>query len=535
MGRDHEREGESGLPERENPYEEFDSAEEDDFAEEYEDEYDADGDGLDGYDDDGYDHEDDGYDGYSRNRRRTSLLDSRFGDFIGTVQGRILLGAILLLLAILIGLLVWQFTAGAPSGNGRQNLPTAEPSSNAVFGNTPQPQDDLPEEDFPSDDGADGETDEPAPPPSLVFSANGGTAANNDGESSGDGAPEETQLPIILTNTPTPVPSPTPSPSPTPTPEPTATPTPSPTPVIDIGTGKTNRDARLRATMSASGSVKRVVGKGETVTIHDMAVDSDGHVWYALTVDDISTDGWMRDYVLNLDGPLSATPAPEKTPDEESKESVKESEESAASEAPAATATPELASGVIGTGKTNRDANVRQIMNGKVVVQLRKGRAVNILEVKQDKSGDTWYRIRTQSGNTTGYVRDYLITLDSGVELPDAQVTPQPQADEPASDGAQPQADETASAEAQPQPDATLSPRQELLDREVVGHAKTNREANVRAVPDGKLVRQLSKGVELRVLEKYTYKGNVWYEVCTTSGQTHGYVRDYVINVTEMD
>ena len=72
----------------------------------------------------------------------------------------------------------------------------------------------------------------------------------------------------------------------------------------------------------------------------------------------------------------------------------------------------------------------------------------------------------------------------------------------------------------------------------VIGKAKTNRAANVRVKPvsGAKLVRQLSKGISLMILEKYTDKEkNIWYEVSTESGNTHGFVRDYLLNISEID
>ena len=517
MGRNHDYNGEDGLPERENPYKEFEPAEdEDDFTEDYDDE---------AYDDARYtgsrgdefdEDEDDAYSGYRSYRSRDdgrgilSFGDGSLIDFVGTVQGKILLSAIALLLVILIGLVVWQFTAGAPSGDGGQNLPTAEPTNDPAFGSSGDAWATLPDEEEdhssvfggePDDD--DGGYDEPTPPASLVFSPAGNTTD--------DSTPEETPLPIILSNTPTPEPSATPTPAPTATPEPTASPVPSPTPEVIVGTGKTNREANVRRAMN--GKVIVQLHKGQGVNILEVLQDKSGDTWYLIRTQSGNTTGYVRDYLITLDEAIAASA---------SEAAETKAEESATSEP---TATPAASADVIGTGKTNREANVRRAMNGKVIVQLRKGRAVNILEVLQDKSGDTWYRIRTQSGNTTGYVRDYVITLDKGVELPGAQSTAAPQE----------QSDETASVEEAPQAEATLTPQQALLEREVIGRAKTNREANVRAKPDGKVARQLSKGVDLLVLEKFNYKGNVWYEVCTTTGRTHGFVRDYVINVTGMD
>ena len=73
---------------------------------------------------------------------------------------------------------------------------------------------------------------------------------------------------------------------------------------------------------------------------------------------------------------------------------------------------------------------------------------------------------------------------------------------------------------------------------EVVGKVTTNRAANVREKPSSsaKVVRQLSQGNKLNVLGRYEgADGEIWYEVVTTSGKTYGFVRDYVVYVTEMD
>ena len=77
-----------------------------------------------------------------------------------------------------------------------------------------------------------------------------------------------------------------------------------------------------------------------------------------------------------------------------------------------------------------------------------------------------------------------------------------------------------------------------MLDREVIGKAKTKREANVRVRPEAgaKLVRQLSRGVQLMILEKYQDEDtNIWYEVSMETGKTYGFVRDYLLNISEID
>lgn len=527
--------------------------------------------------------------------------------FLSSVQGKLLAVAVALLLLILIGVTVWRFAffkpddvsgqtpADLPSQGGSASLPEGDGfsddgSSSVVFAPTGDQTDvGLPDESDPDAGSPDeGVPDEDTSNASLSDdeladsdgledfglsdgdSSDGtGSGGSSDGTASGSSpmvfAPidadmpsvseeeEETPLPIILTNTPTPSPTVAPTSTPTPSPEPTATPTPSPTPVMNIGTGKTNRSARLRASMNANGSVKQTLKKGESVTIHEAVLDSENKLWYAVTVDDISTDGWMRDYVIDLDGKLSApvTTAPAGYGAEEA---------------------PELPEGVIGTGRTNRDANVRKIMNGKVLTQLRKNHAVNILEVKQDKNGDTWYRVRTENG-TEGYVRDYVITLDrpiggtegagssgegeaagdqsSGV-TPSPTVktvpppTPNPTAKPTIIPTVPPTASTSPSASAPtgtqtvsgtPEAQAVQTAQTAQTNKTVIGQAYTNREANVRERPvaGAKLVRQLSHGVELRILDKYQTDGAIWYEVETTSGKTHGFARDYVLRITQID
>ena len=312
--------------------------------------------------------------------------------------------------------------------------------------------------------------------------------------------PTGTPLPIILTNTPTPTPEPTATPTPTPTPEPTATPTPSPTPVADLATGTVNRDANLRANAASNAKVKKTIKKGESVTIHETKLDSTNKVWYYLTVDDTNDEGWMRDYVVTTaDGLTKPTATPK-------------AEAASATPTPAAAETESSAANeeIIATGKTNREANLRKVMNGKVITQLKKNKTVEIYEILKDKKGNTWYRVKPQGSSTEGYVRDYVITLDGSV-----------------SGGTSGTSTGTTAAE---QPN--------LLDRDVIGRALTNRAANVREKPlsNATVVRQLGNGTKLQILAKYAgVKEETWYEVVTESGKTYGFVRDYVINVTKLD
>lgn len=320
--------------------------------------------------------------------------------------------------------------------------------------------------------------------------------------------PTQTPLPIILTNTPTPSPSPTASPTSSPSPSPTPSPKPTPTPIVDLANGVVNRDAKLRASASSSGKIKDTIKKGETVTIHEVLVDKDGKVWYAVTVDDIATEGYMRDYVVDVEGEL---PKPTATP----KATTEPGDEELAQDL-----SEQLPEGVIATGRTNRDANMRKVMNGKVITTLRKGVTVEILSVRTDKSGNIWYEARQSGKSTIGFMRDYVVNLDDDVDVDTLMSASAPEVE----------AEETDTP--------SSSDTQSESSEGTIGQARTNRAANVRVKPvsGADLVRQLSKGNALNIFAKYEDdKGQIWYEVATESGKTRGFVRDYVINILNID
>ncbi len=261
-----------------------------------------------------------------------------------------------------------------------------------------------------------------------------------------------------------------------------------------------NRDANLRANAASNAKVKKTVKKGESVTIHETKLDSTNKIWYYLTVDDTNDEGWMRDYVVTVaDGLTKPTATPKvETASATPTPAAAETESSAANEE------------IIATGKTNREANLRKVMNGKVITQLKKNKTVEIYEILKDKKGNTWYRVKPQGSSTEGYVRDYVITLDGSVS------------------------GETSGTST----GTTAAEQPNLLDRDVIGRALTNRAANVREKPlsNATVVRQLGNGTKLQILAKYAgVKEETWYEVVTESGKTYGFVRDYVINVTKLD
>ncbi|HIS94197.1 MAG TPA: SH3 domain-containing protein [Candidatus Ventricola gallistercoris] len=445
---------------------------------------------------------DDGYDG------EDDAQPARFGlDLLRSTPAKILVAIIALLIVVLIALLIVRTFMSKDTQT--DDLPGSAPATTE----TAQPIETAESSEAPA---VWSETPAPSQPPTIVFMPNTQGTQNTEAPQTATATPPSTEtdinavgteqsptpvatetpeptatptpLPIILTNTPTPSPVPTPSPTPSPSPEPTPSPTPTASPVPDLATGVTNRDANLRESASSTAKIKRSVDKGEALTIHGSTLDSNDKVWYYLTVDDISTSGWMRDYVVDVKGELTApTPTPN------------------ASSSPAAGAEDTQTSDgtSIGTATTNRAANLRESVNGAVITQLKKGSTVTLQSSTKDSSGNVWYEVRT--GTTVGYMRDYVLDLD----------------------------DDTAASAS-----STTSTQENLLDREVVGKVTTNRAANVREKPSSsaKVVRQLSQGNKLNVLGRYEgADGEIWYEVVTTSGKTYGFVRDYVVYVTEMN
>lgn len=435
-----------------NPYQQMD--------EDYED------DDRDGAYDDAYA---DAYDGGDEEEAQT-------GGFFSSRIGRIAMIFIALLLLVLLGLLLFRFLSKPEE---QKQLPQAANTPSPAV-QTPAPDSQTPTP-MPTSVVFGPVTDaEKTPAPTQQPTATPTMAPTDVPE------PTDTPLPIILTNTPTPTPSPTPTMAPTPTLVPTSTPEPTPTPLAEIGKGKVNRSANLRESASSNGKVKQTVKKGEAVTIHEIVTDKSGKVWYSLTIDDQAVSGWMRDYVVDLEKQLAK---PTATP---------KAETAAKPTAKPAEAAQEGEQEVIASGKANRDANIRKSMNGSVLGTVKKGKAVSIYEVQKDKSGKVWYRLSVDDGDQSGYMRDYVISLEDEAEL---EVT-------------------TDAGKAS------------------VGTARTNRDANVRKTPvsNGKVVRQISEGVKLYIMGKFEDSyGQIWYQISTESGNTTGFMRDYVLENVKLD
>ncbi len=481
------------FDQRKSPYQDFDDL---DAQRAYEDEYDE------------YD-EDDG--------RKSGL------PILSTPRGKVLAGVILLLIIAMIGLLAVKALQKkdkqdqTPDGTQSAVEPTFEPEANIVFEPDFEPDAGFePDEGFETDPEFGQIPDPTEVPAPIVFAPQTPEPVEQSNMAvqtltttqqptpSPTPSPAATELPIIITNTPTP----TPQPTPTPTPKMTPTPKPSATPAKELTKGETNRKANLRENPNATAKVLKAIAQGESVTIHEVQTDKSGKVWYNLTVDDTNMEGWMRDYVVDTKKKLDK-PKPDSSAEKQDKKEEDGKQETENKE------TPKPNKDVIGTGKTNKDANVRKIMNGKVLVQLRKNKRVEIFEVKTDKEGHVWYKVQPEGSKQVGYVRDFLINLDPGVNL------------------------EAPSEKEQPKEEQKEPEKQEedLLDRDVIGKAVTNRNANIREKPvaNAKVVRQLAKGRDLRILDKIEgKKKEIWYEVVSETGKTHGFARDYVIDIEEI-
>ncbi len=408
-------------------------------------------------------------DEYEYDSESEQEADGGHGGFLSTLPGKIALIVIVLLFVVLIALLAIRLLKKPEEA---KTLPAAQPTAATLQATaTPGVIVFMPAE----------STGEPTTQPTATPTPE----------------PTSTPLPIILTNTPTPSPTATPTPTPTPTPVPTPTPTLEPTAVPSIAQGEVNRKANLRESAQSNAKVKQTVKQGEMVTVHESILDKAGKIWYLLTVNDQAVTGFMRDYVVDLEEKIAKptyTPKPEETPAANEPEADAEADEEVTVQE---TPEPENQEEILATGKTNRDANLRKSMNGTVLATIKKGKDVRIYEVTKDKSGKIWYRLNAD--DKEGYMRDFVIDPnDASVEL------------EP----------ETETSKAS------------------VGTGKTNRAANVRQKPasDGEILRQISKGTKLYVLGKYEDDHKqIWYQISTESGNTTGFMRDYVLDNVKLD
>ena len=387
------------------------------------------------------------------------------------------------------------FGGGAPSSSSSMTLDDGQQSSGTEYtgdevGQLPQEE----EEELETEPLFVAQVPEatPVPTPEMVIQ----TARPTSTPAPSKPEVTESPLPVILTNTPTPSPSPTP----TPTLEPTPTPTPSPVPKLGLGVVK--KEGNLREKGNSGAKVIRVIKKGKELTILSAEKDKKGNLWFFVAVEGIEKHGFMRDYLISVN--------------EEDEENVNEFIAGLDAQAGTSTDAKSSSSDVIGTGKLNKDANFRETMNGKLITQLRKGRRIEILSVRTDKKGETWYECRVVDGKKTGFIRTFLIDLDKGVDL----------------DSGIQLAKETREVQVTPSP----TPQTQVLDMEIIGMANIKKPANIREKPlsNAKVIRQLSKGISVKILAKVTSNGEIWYEVATDTGKTHGYVKEALLTITQL-
>jgi len=462
MAKRREPQEDLGTTKRISPYQqmtdEYDQGEayaaHDEYMDEYEDAYEPEYEGeYEGEYDDGYDEDD----------------EPQRGGFFSTLPGRIALIVIVLLFVALLALLAIRFLR---KPDVKEPLPTQPPAV---------------------------EVQNTEAPATVIFAPVQSTPTPSP-EPTAEPEPTVTPLPIILTNTPTPSPSPTPTPTPTPTPVPTPTPTPEPTAVPSIAQGEVNRKANLRESAQSNAKVKQTVDKGEAVTVHESLLDKSGKVWYRLTVNDDAVTGYMRDYVVDLAEKLAKptfTPKPDETPAKDGEADVSAQGDQSEADEEADSAEEENEEEVLAAGETNRDANLRKSMNGTVLGTIKEGKNVRIYEVTKDKSGKLWYRLNVDG--KTGYMRDFVIDLDDK----DLELTPET-----------------------------------VVSKASVGTGKTNRAANVRKAPssDSEILRQISKDTKLYIMGKYEdVHRQIWYQISTESGNTTGFMRDYVLDNVKLD
>ncbi|MBQ7486245.1 MAG: SH3 domain-containing protein, partial [Clostridia bacterium] len=258
--------------------------------------------------------------------------------------------------------------------------------------------------------------------------------------------------------------------------------------------------------------------------------DKKGKLWYEVQPENSTKTGFVQATLITLDdGYTISGPTVTPTPDVSAVSAAgTETTELTAETTPEAAASSEWPEGTIASGLINHDANLRKVKGGTVITQLRKGRRVYIFSAEKDKKDRLWYEVQPKNSKNTGYVLATLVNLDKGTviegvtDVADAEATPVKI--------------ETPATDLTPAPTATPEPV-ELADRDIIGRAVTNRAANVRETPtaNGRLVRQLSRGVEVNVLGVFTNNGDKWYEVVTPSGKTHGFVRDFILDINVLD
>ena len=202
------------------------------------------------------------------------------------------------------------------------------------------------------------------------------------------------------------------------------------------GTGKATDDGvRIRATASKDGEVIGSSTKGNKIDIFSQTKDSEGNVWYKVTVSG-DTKGYIRaDYITDVSGDIpSEGGSTESTTQSSTTTEASTTETSAAETSTTEASTTEVNPSAYTFGTTSGEVSVRESPSTKAnkVTTTATNQDVAITGEATGADGMVWYQINY--GDITGFIRSDLITPGSNEpeeELPtDDELVEAPEVDE---------------------------------------------------------------------------------------------------------
>lgn len=203
------------------------------------------------------------------------------------------------------------------------------------------------------------------------------------------------------------------------------------------GTGKATDDGvRIRATASKDGEVIGSSTKGNKIDIFSQTKDSEGNVWYKVTVSG-DTKGYIRaDYITDVSGDIpSEGGSTESTTQSSTTTETSTTETSAAETSTTEASTTAVNPSAYTFGTTSGEVSVRESPSTKAnkVTTTATNQDVAITGEATGADGMVWYQINY--GDITGFIRSDLITPGSNEpeeELPsDDELVEAPEVDEP--------------------------------------------------------------------------------------------------------
>lgn len=201
------------------------------------------------------------------------------------------------------------------------------------------------------------------------------------------------------------------------------------------GTGKATDDGvRIRATASKDGEVIGSSTKGNKIDIFSQTKDSEGNVWYKVTVSG-DTKGYIRaDYVTDVSGDIPSEGGSTEGTTQSSTSTDTSATDTSATEASTTEAsTTEVNPSAYTFGTTNGEVSVRESPSTKAnkVTTTATNQDVAITGEATGADGMVWYQINY--GDISGFIRSDLITPGSNEEeLPtDEDIAEAPEVDEP--------------------------------------------------------------------------------------------------------